>query len=427
MRLHTVFAVFLFLVVFIAFADSSSNYNYNQTSGELSGFLYNYGIALALIISYLIVALGFMAARIFSSREMEVWSRAELREAFMSTLYVGLVVSLIPVFNALVDSFLVAPAGSKDAYTYNELFSYVIDSAFSKVVQLSLFMAQVGLMGAIGWIPTAFQSVFGIVNWSSSLYYTPHSVYSLVYLFAGMFSPILIMGIFSIAAQYTILVFIEKSLYVFLGLAIFLRAFVFTRRMGSTMFGIFLGGFLFLKLALVLEAGVYSSLAASGQMAEPESKSIIDMDMGNLASPIGKFFGMLLIPKYLLDFCQWFDNPCEKLSAPWNYVCYAYAWSYCWIIGLIVWSFDLIATMVNMAAQLILTAKSILEAALLGPGYIGLEIADKISTQIAVSSDVLVLAYFLPFFNVVFTLAGITALVQALGGDESVVNMLTFI
>ncbi|MCX8200345.1 MAG: hypothetical protein N3G76_02655 [Candidatus Micrarchaeota archaeon] len=422
-------AAYLLLAVSLSFAQDGTYYTYDQSQGELSDFLYNYGIAIALVVSYIVVALGFMAANIFSSREIEAWSKVELREAFLSTLFVCLAVSLIPVFNTLVDSFFAAPqgSGSQKMYTYTDVFSNVIDSAFSKVIQLSLFMAQAGIMSGISWVPTAFNSALALVNWSTSLYITPQSVYSIVYLFGGIFSPVLIMGIFSIAAQYAFIVFLEKSLYVFLGLAIFLRAFVFTRRMGSTLFGIFLGGFIFLKLALVIEASVYSNLAASGQMANPESASVLE-GMGNIISPIGKFFNMFIIPKYILDFCQWFDTPCDKAPPPWNYSCYVLAWTYCGFIGLfIVWPFDLIATAVHLLLEALLTVKMILEVILLGPGHIGLEMADKISTQIAVSSDVLVLAYFLPFFNVLFALAGITALVQALGGDESVVNMLTFI
>ncbi len=424
MRAWAVLMAIFLLSIMPTFAQS--NYQYEQASGVMSGFLYNYGIAIALMVSYALIGLGFMASKIFSSRETEIWSRAELREAFISTLYVGLVVLLIPVFNTLVDSFLVQPA-SQEHYTYTQIFSSVIDTALQKVVELSLFMGQAGVMSAIGWTPTAFNTYFGAVSWTASLYYTPQSVYSLVFVFAGIFSPVLIMGIFSITSQFLILIFLEKSLYVFLGLAIFLRAFVFTRRMGSTMFAIFLGGFLFLKLALVFEAGVYSNLAASGQMADPNKESILDPAAGNLVSPIGKLFNMLFIPKYVIDFCQWFDTPCDKADAPWNYVCYYVAWSYCWIFALIIWVYDLIATLLNLLLETVLTAKTILAAILGGPGLIGTMIAGKISTQIAVSSDIMVLAYFLPFFNMIFTLTGIIALTQALGGDESVVNMLTFI
>lgn len=424
MHKRALLAVFLLSIMLIFAQDS---YAYEQSKGELSGFLYDYGIALALTVSFVLVGLGFMAARVFSSRELEMWSRIELREAFVSTLYVGLAVLLIPVFNSLVDGFLVAPPGVQKMYTYTDIFSSVIDTALKKAVELSLFMGQAGVMNAIGWIPTAFNS-FVVVSWSSSLYYTPQSAYSLVFVFAGIFSPILIMGIFSVASQFLLLIFLEKVLYIFLGLAIFLRAFAFTRRMGSTLFGIFLGGFLFLKLALVFEAGIYSSLAASGQMADAGKESILDTGVGNLVSPIGKLFNMLFFPKYLYDFCMWFDNPCEKASSFWKYMCYVIAWYYlCIPIGAFVWIYDVMATMLNLVLQVILTAKAILSAVVGGPGAIGLMIADEISTQIAVTSDIMVFAYFMPFFNVIFTLTGIIAFVQALGGDESVVNMLTFI
>lgn len=47
--------------------------SYEQEKGgpnTLTGFIYDYAIPLALIVSYTIIAFGYMVSKIFSSREM---------------------------------------------------------------------------------------------------------------------------------------------------------------------------------------------------------------------------------------------------------------------------------------------------------------------------------------------------------------------
>jgi len=415
----------LILSLSLSFAVEQNNpLFYEQEKGEpnsLTGFIYDYAIPLALVVSYTLIALGFMVSKIFSSREMEIWSRVELREAFISTLYAGLIVSLVPVFNVLVNSF----AGTED---YMHLFSTVINTSFRKLMDYSLYVATITFLNGISWSPTAFFTLFGIYNTSFSIYFTPQSVYSLVMTFSMTFVPILLGGIISILGQYTLLLFLEKSLYVFLGLGLLLRAFTFTRRMGSTLIGIFLGGFIFLKFALVIEAAIYGNLVASGQFTEASNEKILDITTPNLIQPIAHLFDLLILPKYLVQFCLWLNDEVACWHyGPWAGMCYAFVWSSCWIIGQIVWVFDVILTAINLFVALFQTAAMVLELIILGPGKIGMDIADKIATQIAVSSDELVIAYFFPIFNIIFTLIGITAFVQALGGDETVVNMLTFL
>jgi len=407
-------ATLLLLILFSAVSASTAVPLEGQGEGTLSRFLYDYAIAIALIVSYSVVALGHMAARIFTSRELEVWSNIELREAFMSTAYAGLIVAFFPAFDALINSF---SGGS-----YQAIFVQVISTSVDKIVGTSAYVAMAALLNAVSWTPSAYFTMFGAFNNSYSFYYAPQSVYSLAMVFAGNFVPILISAILSISAQFLVLSFLEKTIYIFIGLALFLRAFVFTRRMGSTLMGVFLGAFLFLKLALVFEAAVFENLKASGQMAS----SSIEMGGANLIGPIVNFFELLLLPLYLVDFCLWFDDPCLK-AGPWMGTCYGIAWTICWVIGLIVWVIDLIVTLINLFVAVFEAAYVILKTVMIGPGLIAKQIAVEISIQIASASDTLVFGFFMPIFNVIFVIAGIKALVEAFGGDEAVVNMLTFI
>lgn len=383
---------------------------------DLLGFFFDYGIAVALIISYVIVALGFMVASIFSSREMEMWSRAELREVFMSTVYAALIVMLFPVFDALINSF------TPDS-TYEEMFALVIDTSINKLVDLSKYASMASLLNAVSWSPTSYNTFFGLLNLNYSFYFSPQSAYSLAMVFTGMFMPILITAILSVAGQMLLLAFLEKTIFVFIGLSLFLRSFTFTRRMGSTLLGIFLGGFLFFKLALVFEAAIYSQVVSSGQFTN--SMNIEAGQASNLIKGITSFFSKLNLPLYLWDFYNWLASQCP--GGIWRYLCIAVALSIFVPLGMIVWIFDILYTLVNLIITMADIMWSFLNVIALGPGAIGEQIADEIANQIAGSADIFTYAFFMPFFNIIFTLSGMKALVEAFGGDETVVNMLTFI
>ncbi len=403
----------------------------------LESFLFDYGIAIALIISYAIVALGFMGASIFSSRELEIWSRAELREVFMSTVYAALIVAFFPVFDALVNSFT-------PDQTYQEVFSSVIHSSVDQLVGLSQFTSFASLLNAISWSPAAYNTFF--VSWTYSFYYAPQTAYSLVMVFASMFMPILITAIISITGQMLLLAFFEKTIHIFIGLALFLRAFTFTRRMGSTLLGIFLGGFLFFKLILVFEAAVYSQLSASGQLTGIDSSGstsseilLRDAGLNNLGismdstvssasglpSDIVNFFSLLNIPVYLWDFFNWLVDQCP--SGFLRYICIAVCVSIFPVLGVVVWTFDVLWTIISLVYSVLTSVSAVLSLILSGPGLVGIQIGEAIASQIAMSADMFAYAFFMPFFNIVFVLSGMKALVEAFGGDESVVNMLTFI
>ncbi|MEM0437848.1 MAG: hypothetical protein QXU54_00950, partial [Candidatus Micrarchaeia archaeon] len=271
------------------------------------------------------------------------------------------------------------------------------------------------------------------------MYYNVLQQLMLFSIFSNVFLPILFAAVVSIIGQYSLLLFLEQSLYVFVGLGLLLRAFTLTRRMGSTIIAIFLGGFIFFKLALAIETPIILEMnkySPTDKMFNIPLGLIDPMAGGKLA--IATIVGVT--SKYLLEglyyptmsmTCFYISNAICAGTGPGYPLCMAITQGFCWtvlfpflIFPLMIASIyvGMIGTVIGMLAQIFLAFGGALV-----PTLMAHMIADEIATQIAANSDLMAFAFFIPVFNIIFVLAGVKALVEAMGGDETVVHMLTFI
>ncbi|MCX8205786.1 MAG: hypothetical protein N3H30_00995 [Candidatus Micrarchaeota archaeon] len=398
--------------------------------GWLSDLIYNGAIPIALVISYSIIALAYMASKVFMSHELGAWSMVELREALVSTLYACLILALIPPMNALIESL-----GGTEGFT--EISNRIIERAITKISVLVGQTSAFSFLQIAGWSPSAGYPLHeaGIDMIYLMLFYNPFMVLYLFNQFTNAMLPIMFSAVISIVGQFVLLRFLEQSLYILVGLGLLLRAFTFTRRMGSTVIAIFLGGFIFLKLALSIEAAIFANMPVTDKDVLLPDKMIDPFGMpGLMISTLGIYF---LEDYYalLLTFCTALTFISCSAAGPWFLVCWSSVYPFCQfviypIVHLITYMVTVAAIVLNLIGAIVtlLTAMGIGIAALGGGPIIAADmVSDLITEQIAVNSDIMALAFFMPLFNIVFVLAGVKALVEAMGGDEAVVHMLTFI
>lgn len=401
--------------------ESSSNEK-TEYDNELLKILYDYAIPFALLISYSIVALAFMVSKIFSSREAETWAKLELREVLISTMYAAIILSFLPVFNLIVDDFSLRTNG----YNVNSIFIQLMDHSFGPIKSTMDYMFMFSSLNWIGWNPSAvvgipFMPTMPVVHLNYAHFYDSKAFINLFSLFAHTFIPILFSAMVSIMGQIVVLNFFEKALFVFIGLGIAMRSFTFTRKMGGTLLAIVLGLFFLLKLMLVIEASIYTNMGLNTEIklegdASFEFFEFISQAISLLMEGLLQLFEVINFPLYFYQYISDCIASMGKIMAV-----------FCIIIAPIMWLIDLIIAIIKIVVGIIFWAFSVISIMLMGVVTITDNIDFVIINSIALYSDVIVFAFFMPVLNFIIIIAGIKSLTETFGGDAAVVNMLTFI
>lgn len=384
--------------------------------------IFDYAIPIALLISYTIVALGFMVSKVFNSREVENWSKIELREVLISTLYAAIILSFFPFFNAVLDEFSL----KTNKITVEEMFIQLIDTTFQPLKSTIDYLFMFSTLNWIGWNPSAnagippIPSSPPIVDTPYSHFYNNVSVINVFNLFAQNLFPILFSAITSIIGQIVILHFFEKVLFVFIGLGLVLRSFTFTRKMGGSLLAIVLGLFFLFKLLLVIESNIYISMGLNNEIELINSSSLnffnlLSENISYLMEGMLKFFEVINLPMYFYQFI----SDCIKELKAFGFLCFIFVF--------IMWIIDLFIAVIKISIGLIALSFGIISIMLMGVVTISDTMDLIIVSSIALYSDVLVFGFFMPLLNIIIIMAGIKSLAETFGGDVSVINMLTFI
>jgi len=394
----------------------------------LSDLLYDLAIPFALLISYLIVALAFMASKVFSSREAETWAKIELREVLISTVYALLILSFFPFFNVLIDEF----SKTYNGVPHEKMFEQLLDTSFKPIQSTIQYLFTFSTLNWIGWTPSAVGGILpyappipplsspSAVHISSSYIYDGKSFLNFFSLFAHTFIPIVFSAMVSIMGQIVILNFFEKTLFIFVGLALALRSFTFTRKMGGTLLAVILGVFFLFKLLLVIESSVYLNMGLDQSLTLEGGAALDFLDTISEGVPLlmDGLLGLLDVSNFPMYFYSFVKDCMDG-----NYLLMVL----CILIAPIIWLIDLIIAIGKLIAGILTWAFALLAVTLMGVVTLTDAVNSVIVGSIALYSDVMVFALFMPVLNFIIIIAGVKCLAETFGGDVSVVNMLTFI
>jgi hypothetical protein len=413
-KLVVFFVVCVVLLSSINFLNASNGTLGENNDNPLLKILYDYAIPFALLISYTLVALGFMVSKIFNSREAEGWAKLELREVLISTMYGALIISFFPVFNSLTDSF----SSNTVDKTTEEVFEEVLTTSFVPFRKTLQYSFTFSMIQFLAWAPSATTYIKPWPYIQTSPFYEHRTYLNFFNMFTNTFLPILFAAMISIMGQLIFLNFFEQTIFIFIGLGLFLRSFTLTRKIGGTLLAIVLGIFFLLKLLMVIE----STLFITGDFTFPEDESsgfdkIAEMST-ILLDGVMKLFNTALFPTYFFSFVD--DCTIELGDSPFNRIL-------CMLLAPLVWVFDLIIAFILIVSGVVGFVVSYLTSLFSGIIYFSDLIDTKITSLIAIYADVITFAFFMPILNIVIVIAGIKSLAETFGGDPGIVNMLTFL
>ncbi len=428
-------------------------------SDDFSQLILNNILPLSLMISYLMVAIILAIARITRSPVWESYFREELHQAVISSFYLVGLLLLLPILDSFVDV---------DYIVSN--FEPMVRVAVNLPVKMISINYAISLMNSLMFSPTG-NVQYPFVSIGTSIYYNPISALqylSSLFLFNSQF--VLFGAAFSMISQLFALSFVKLFLPMFLALGLMFRAFSYTRTIGNTLLGVMLGSYFMFGLAMSVEGELINSILIDwhvsnnfgtdpvGGLANPclgvfthtvgseefysdlyscydkKVTSSLDEVMGNdvaemavaggnlMISASMKIFSLLNPFTYIYDFClTQRDHFCD------NWLC-KLAWgAYCIVLGLIAW----VAEFASALSALLAGIEGLLIGTVGAYANTPLDYADlyasTFSDSLALASPVLVMAFFTPFLNIMLIMAGARSMVEAFGGDVSIVDMFMFI
>jgi len=209
----------------------------------------------AIVISFLFVAIAYMLSELLRSPELQAWAKNELVESAMSAVMVGLIFSSLTVLNTLVAAMTGGYSHIGVGYSY---LNETLNDLSRVYIHLLLLDATIGTLGTLGaslFLPffglPAGITVFGVgLNPLPGLSMVNGAIVNVADATA--------LVIINLLAQTMLLEFIYEQFFTFfLPFGVILRTFNMTRRLGSTIIALAITGYVVYPLTLVLNKGIY--------------------------------------------------------------------------------------------------------------------------------------------------------------------------
>ncbi len=389
------------------------------------------GVPIALTLAYLIVALAYMASKVFQSRHLEEWSKVELHEAFISTIMAASILALVGIFDNILEALGRFGLGTS-IENMSTAAAGMVGIAMDLVMKIAGMHAYSSLLAWLSYNPSATFDVLGMGKLTSYVDASPLLFFSYVLDPLTVLQTVAVGGLFAVIAQYVVLIVIRDTFLTFMvPFGLVLRAFPITRKLGSSLLAIFVGAYIFypLGLGLMMSSTCHLTYYSPGLCALNE---IIGRGVGTFAISLMDFLKKLLdlfvLPLYVWKFT---DNLVTSVCGGWsNFICAPPVAMLALQIWLLIWIVDIILTVVNLLIGLIgFIAAFVLtiEALAIEPSQFAESMTESILEYIAGYSVLYAFAFFTPVFTFMFTLLGIRSMLTMFGGDEAIVNMLYFL
>ncbi|MGC8924157.1 MAG: hypothetical protein ACP5KJ_03120 [Candidatus Micrarchaeia archaeon] len=399
------------------------------------------GVPLALMLSYIVVGLAYMVSKIFSSPQIEQWSKVELNEAFITTLYAASILAIVGVFDVAMSEFeslgiIVSPTNITD------VVQTMVGIGMDLVVKIAGMYSYLSIVSWLSYSPGISMDTFlGLGKTSFSYMSSPLSFFGYVLEPYGILQTVAIGGVASVIGQYVVYILI-KDLFLgyLLPFSLVLRAFPITRKLGSTLLAIVVGAYFFYPLSM----GIMMASTCNLKYNDPTTfADFFAKGAGALGFALMEFFkkllDMLAFPVYIYRLIEFLanklvDEMCNGSCSGLNALCCGTAyyiavsivfsiWPYVLYLDLYYTVYKLIFAIVSFIAAFVATIGTLIA----DPTYFADMVSNSVLDHIAGFSVLYAYAFFAPIFSFMFTLLGIRTMLTLFGGDEVIVNMLSFL
>jgi hypothetical protein len=355
-------------------------------------------IVLALLFGYLIAALIYMVAHIIGSPELEAWSKNEIYETSASAMIVASAVFFVGLL-ATLSTTLIGIGYEQAADDYVHLLSAELLRIYALMVKGIFAMGLLGYVGGQLSLPVV---VTGIVNVGINGQIYPFGGMGLLSNTLLMFTNIISFAIMATIGQKVILDFIlDVGFRVALPLAIFLRCFTFTRKIGATLMAIAIGAYIVYPITLVMNAQIYASVEKIPQSEYHSSAFPLDtFDMG-------PWMELFLGPNFGKWCKHWYD---------WLWMCWLFAILE-WVVKFVIAIFEAMAFIMVVIAQVMR----------LGVAEVTASAFDYYVNMIPWAMQPITAAFLFPVLDLIVVITAIRSISEAIGGESRITGLAQFI
>ncbi|VVB65459.1 Uncharacterised protein [Candidatus Gugararchaeum adminiculabundum] len=218
---------------------------------------------IALAVSFITTALSFMFSDVLNSPELKAWAKNELNEALISGFLVISLLTLLTISSSLIQGM----TGSNDHFAlgreYLEFMHTRLRTLYYSMLWKDFYIGIISSMGMSVPVPEPgilnigmqLQPLLGLMQINNAL--------------TLLLDSVAVMEV-SIVAQQAILDFVrDYALLVFLPIGLTLRAFVLTRKVGSTLIAVAVAMALVYPLALYLNLQIIENTSMAPHQVNP--------------------------------------------------------------------------------------------------------------------------------------------------------------
>ncbi len=351
----------------------------------------------ALLIGYFLAALAYMASQLIGSPDLHAWAKNELYETSVSALFVGLAVSAIG-FLSLLSLQLIGVDYQVAANNYIYLLSADLMHVYALITK-GIFT-----MGLLSYLTFSFSTPNAplpvMIGVTGSI--TPFGGMNLLSNNLIMVSNVLSFAIISVVGQKVVLDFIMQVGFRFLlPVAIFLRCFTLTRKLGATLMAVAIGVYIVYPMTLVMNAQIYASVPKIPQ--EEYNSSLLPLNDFNIGAWAELFMG----PNFGKWCAHWYD---------WLWMCWLFAILE-WVINFIKALFLAIAFIIKVMVIVMRHGTAEVTAA----GF------DYYASMMPWAMQPVAAAFLFPILDIIIVITAIRSLSEAMGGDVRITGLAEFI
>ena len=355
-------------------------------------------VVLALLFGYFLAALVYMVSHIIGSPELEAWSKSELYEVSASAMLVGSAFFFIGL--------LIAVSTELTGASYVQIADNYVHNLSGELLRIyGLMLKGVFAMGFLGYLGTELSIVLvptGIVNIGVTGQLYPFGGMNLLSNSLIMFTNIVSFAIMATIGQKVILDFVLGSAFrILLPVAIVLRCFTFTRKLGATLMAIAIGAYIVYPITLVMNDQIYNSVDKLPQ-SEYHS-STFPLDQFNM----GAWSDLFLGPN--------FGKFCKTV---WDWI------AFCWLRAIIAWVISFVVALFTTLAFILKVLAQVLThgvAEVTASGF------DYYANMIPWAMQPITAAFLFPVLDLIIVVTAMRSLSEAIGGESRITGLAQFI
>jgi hypothetical protein len=355
-------------------------------------------VVIALLIGYFLAALAYMFAHIIGSPDLQAWAKNEFFETNISALLVGsalFFVGLTAILSQQVMGVNYIEAADLHVRTLAAELMAVYAVLTKGIFAMSLMSSMWGSI-ALPIVPLVFVTI-GITG-----VLMPFRGLDIVSNTLLMFTNILSFAIFSVIGQKLLLDFILQTAFrILLPIAIFLRCFTFTRKLGATLIAIAIGAYIVYPITLVMNANVYASVPKIPFSEYHSDKFPID------SLEVGSWTDVFMGPNFGKYCKHWYD----------------WLW-FCWLVAIIDWVVDFIKAIFD---ALLFMTQMLTIVVRFGPSAIAADAFEYYASIVPWAIQPVTAAFLFPIIDIIIVVTAIRSLSEAIGGESRITGLAQFI